>query len=141
MLASRDDHPAESDHFKKWPVHCVTGSEGAKFHPDLDTSNIKKELLKGTDGKDDGYSAFEAKNTDLTNYLKSRNIDEVYLTGLTTEYCVKNTAMDSSRNGFKTFVVTDAISAIKPESNDERDAFVEMKSVGVIFIKSSEVKK
>ncbi|HAF30884.1 MAG TPA: nicotinamidase, partial [Bacteroidales bacterium] len=41
VLASRDDHPAESDHFKKWPVHCVTGSEGAKFHPDLDTSNIK----------------------------------------------------------------------------------------------------
>src|SRR6056297_1094097 len=53
VLASRDNHPPESDHFKKWPVHCVTGTEGVQFHPDLDTSNIEKELVKGTDGIDD----------------------------------------------------------------------------------------
>ena len=139
VLASRDDHPPQSDHFKKWPVHCVTGSEGAKFHPDLDTSQIEKELLKGTDGKDDGYSAFDAKNTDLTNYLISRDVDEVYVVGLTTEYCVKETAIDSSRNGFKTFLVTNAVEAVKPETDDERDAYIQMKREGVIMIKSSEI--
>jgi len=139
VLASRDDHPAHSDHFKKWPIHCVTGSEGAKFHPDLDTSNIDRELLKGTDGKDDGYSAFEAKNTNLSEYLTSRNVDEVYIVGLTAEYCVKETAIDSSENGFQTYVVTDAVEAVKPDTDDERDAFIHMKSEGVILIKSTEI--
>jgi len=139
VLASRDDHPPESEHFKSWPVHCVTGSEGAKFSSKLDTSNIEKELVKGTDSKDDGYSAFEAKNTNLLEYLKSRDVQEVYITGLTTEHCVKNTAIDSSRNGFRTYVVTDAIAAVKPESDDEREAFVEMKAAGVIMIKSENI--
>lgn len=140
VLASRDDHPPQSDHFKKWPVHCVAGSEGAKFHKDLDTSKIEKELLKGTDDKDDGYSAFEAKNTNLKEYLQSRNVDEVYITGLTAEYCVKETAIDSSRNGFRTYVVDDAVAAVQPDSDEERDAYIEMKKEGVIMIKSSEVK-
>ena len=140
VVASRDDHPPKSDHFKKWPVHCVTGSEGAKFHPDLDTSQIDKELLKGTDGKDDGYSAFEAKNTNLVEYFQSRDVDEVYVVGLTAEFCVKETAIDSSKNGFKTYVVTDAVEAVKPETDEERDAYIQMKSEGVLMIKSTEIK-
>jgi len=139
VLASRDNHPPESDHFKKWPVHCVTGTEGVQFHPDLDTSNIEKELVKGTDGIDDGYSAFEAKNMNLTQYLQNKNVDEVYVAGLTAEYCVKESAIDSSRNGFKTYVITDAVAAVKPESDDELDAYISMKSEGVIMIKSSEI--
>ena len=136
VLASRDEHPRKSEHFKKWPVHCVAGTEGAKFHPDLDTSKIEKELVKGTNSKDDGYSAFEATNSNLSEYLKTKDVQEVYITGLTTEHCVKNTAIDSSRKGFRTYVVTDAIASVEPESDDEMEAFVEMKAAGVIMIKS-----
>jgi nicotinamidase/pyrazinamidase len=139
VIASRDDHPPESEHFKKWPIHCVAGSEGARFHPDLDTSKIEQELVKGTSGKDDGYSAFEATNVNLKDYLKKKNIDEIYITGLTTEYCVKETAIDASKAGFKTYVVSDAIGAVKPESDDEMEAFVEMKSSGVVMIRAAQI--
>ncbi|MBN2212601.1 MAG: nicotinamidase [Bacteroidales bacterium] len=140
ILASRDSHPSDSTHFDKWPVHCVKGTKGADFHHGLDISKIQQELLKGTADKDDGYSAFEATNKKLVEILKNRHVTDVYITGLTTEYCVKSTAMDSVRNGFKTYVVTDAIAPVEPDSENEKNALSEMKNAGIRLVTSDHLK-
>lgn len=136
IVASRDAHPSDSIHFKKWPVHCVKGTKGAEFHPALDVSKIQQELLKGTADKDDGYSSFEATNQNLAEFLKNRQVTDVYITGLTTEYCVKSTAMDSLQNGFNTYVVTDAIAPVEPDSENEKNALSEMTEAGITLVTS-----
>ena len=126
IVASRDWHPKESIHFNKWPVHCVENSFGAAFHPDLNTKNIQQVFLKGTGNRDDGYSAFEATNANLKEYLKQRNVNELYVTGLTTEYCVKESALDAVKNGFFTYVIREAIQGVHQHEGDEEKALKEM---------------
>lgn len=131
IVASRDWHPKESIHFKKWPVHCVENSHGAAFHPDLNTKNIQQVFLKGTGNRDDGYSAFEATNLNLEEYLKQRNIVDLYIVGLATEYCVKESALDAVKNGFFTYVIKEAIQGVHLHEGDEEKALKEMKLNGV----------
>lgn len=134
VIASRDLHPPETRHFEKWPPHCVEGTPGTDFHPELNTIKIQKVFLKGTNDKDDGYSAFEATNEKLVDFLKVNNVTGLYVTGLTTEYCVKNTAMDSMKNGFKTYVIEDAIAAVAPGSENEVKSLQQLKAAGAIFL-------
>lgn len=136
VVASRDWHPEETVHFEKWPVHCVRDTEGAEFHPELHLRQIDKEFVKGTENKDDGYSAFEATNENLADYLKAKDVDELYVCGLTTEYCVKSTAVDAVKNGFKTFLFTDSIAAVNMNPGDAEKALEEMQQEGVIFLTS-----
>lgn len=139
VIASKDWHPEDTVHFKKWPKHCVKDTKGAEFHPDLDTSKLSKVLLKGTGNKDDGYSAFEATNINLKDFLKKRNVKELYISGLTTEYCVKNTAIDATRLGYHTIVIEDAIRPVAQHEGDEEKAKDEMRNAGVKFIKTSDL--
>src|SRR5690606_41612447 len=74
VVASKDWHPEDSVHFEKWPVHCVRQTPGAEFHPKLQTSKLDMVILKGTNDKDDGYSAFEATNKVLANYPNEKRI-------------------------------------------------------------------
>lgn len=134
IVASRDWHPKGSVHFNKWPVHCVEDSFGAAFHSDLNTKNIQQILLKGTRNRDDGYSAFEATNISLKEYLKQRNVDELYVAGLTTEYCVKESALDAVKSGFHTYVIRDAIQGVHLHEGDEEKALKEMELKGVKFL-------
>lgn len=90
--------------------------------------------------KDDRYSAFEATNENLNDFLKENQVLDVYITGLTTEYCVKNTAIDSVRNGFNTFVLTDAIAAVEPDSENEKQALNEMKEAGITLENAENIK-
>ncbi|MCC5934730.1 MAG: nicotinamidase [Candidatus Cyclonatronum sp.] len=136
VIASRDWHPEETVHFEKWPVHCVRNTEGAEFHPELNLRPVTQIFDKGTANSDDGYSAFEATNLDLESYLKDRQVEELYLCGLTTEYCVKETAMDALKAGFKTFVFTDAIAPVNLNPGDAEQALSEMQEAGVIFLTS-----
>lgn len=136
VVASRDWHPEETVHFEKWPVHCVRDTEGAEFHPDLNLRQIDKEFVKGTENKDDGYSAFEATNENLADYLKAKEVEELYVCGLTTEYCVKFTSIDAVKNGFKTFLFTDSIAAVNMNPGDAEKALEEMQQEGVIFLTS-----
>ena len=112
VVASRDWHPKDTAHFKKWPVHCVRETKGAAFHPSLDDGKIQKIFYKGTGSKDDGYSAFEATNSDLAEYLRKKSVTDVYVAGLATDYCVKATALDARSHGFNTFVIEDACRAV-----------------------------
>ena len=139
VLASRDWHQENSIHFDKWPVHCVRNTPGADYHPDLETVLISQELLKGTGNHDDGYSAFEATNINLADFLKEKGVTDLYIAGLATDYCVKATALDACRKGFHTYVVTDAIKAVNAIPGDEEKALTEMKAAGCKMITSSQL--
>ncbi len=137
IVASRDVHPSHTKHFDKWPPHCVDGTEGAAFHPGLDISMIQEDFQKGTRNRDDGYSAFEATNRNLAEYLLGKKVTDVYIAGLTTEYCVKSTALDAVHNGFNAWLITDAIAAAEPGSDNESKSLTEMKNAGVNLIDSA----
>lgn len=139
-VASKDWHPEDTVHFKQWPVHCVKGTKGAEFHPDLNTEKIDKVVLKGTNNRDDGYSSFEAETDDLVRLFKEKGVDTLYITGLTTDYCIKNTVLDALRNSFNTFVIEDGIRAVDVNPGDGDKAIREMKTEGAKFIHSDEVR-
>ena len=138
VLASKDWHPEESVHFEGWPEHCVKETKGAEFHPDLNPDKIDRVFLKGTKDKDDGYSAFEATNLDLADYLKKEKVDELYISGLATEYCVKETALDAAKKGFDVYVIKEAVAGI--DEDDVAAALAEMKEAGVDIVSVSEIR-
>lgn len=154
-VASKDWHPKDHTSFavvhgKKvgeriklnnksqvlWPIHCVQDSLGAEFSKKFDTGQIEKIFYKGTDKNADSYSVFfdhANKSTGLYEFLKEKNVDEVFLAGLTTEYCVKYSALDALKLGFKTHVIVDACKAVNLHPDDETDALTEMQTAGVIL--------
>ncbi|MBM4159566.1 MAG: nicotinamidase [Ignavibacteria bacterium] len=139
IVASKDWHPPQSVHFQKWPVHCVQETPGAEFHPQLKSDAIQKVFLKGTGGADDGYSAYEATSDDLGEYLNSKNVTELYVAGLATDYCVRASALDAFRKGFRTFVVTDAVAAVNVKPDDGPKALEEMRNAGVTLLRSEDI--
>ncbi|MEX0779900.1 MAG: nicotinamidase [Balneolales bacterium] len=139
VIASKDWHPTETVHFEKWPPHCIQDTEGADFHPDLNTEKIDQIFLKGMGNKDDGYSAFEATNVNLAEYLKNKNCKQLFICGLTTEYCVRFTALDAVDLGYKTHVYTDAIAAVNKAPGDGDKAIEEMKNKGIKMMRSEAV--
>jgi nicotinamidase/pyrazinamidase len=139
IVASKDWHPPQSVHFDKWPPHCVQNTPGADFYPKLQSGRVQQVFLKGTRNKDDGYSAYEATNVDLERYLRSKGVSELYVTGLATDYCVKASALDARRKGFKTCVVTDAVAAVNVQPGDGERALEEMKVAGVVLVTSQDV--
>lgn len=139
ILASKDWHPSKTIHFEKWPPHCIRGTEGAAFHPDLNQQKIELVALKGTGNSDDGYSAFEATNVDVIHWLKRKNVGAVYCCGIATEYCVISTAIDAVRSGFKTYGVTDAIAPVNVHPEDEGIALQKMEDYGITLITSDKI--
>jgi nicotinamidase/pyrazinamidase len=141
VVASMDWHPEGSDHFKKWPPHCIRQTKGADLHKDLHLSMIEKIFLKGTEDKDDGYSAFEATNMNLEEFLKGRGVTDLYIAGLTTDYCVKETVLDAINKGFNTYMFTDATRAVNANPGDGQKALDEMAAAGACLIKSTDYAK
>ncbi len=139
VIASKDWHPENSVHFEKWPIHCVRDTEGAQFHDALNDENINVILLKGTENVDDGYSAFEATNVHLKEFLLEKEVDELTVVGLATDYCVKESVLDALAEGFNVTVINDAIDGVNVNSGDTEHAIEEMKSKGAIFKDSSEL--
>lgn len=126
-----------------WPIHCVQGTQGAEFSPELDTHLISKIFYKGIDKEIDSYSAFfdngHFKSTGLEAYLHEKEIKEVYIVGLATDYCVKYSVLDALNLGFKVFVIIDACRAVNLNDKDNENSLVEMKKSGAILIESKEV--
>lgn len=125
-----------------WPEHCVIGTKGANFHPYLNTNKARLIIRKGFRKEIDSYSAFfendHLTTTGLTGYLKNAGIDTLYLVGIATDFCVKYSAIDSIKEGFKTFVIEDAVKGIDLDGS-VATAWSEMKQAGVISIHSSEI--
>jgi nicotinamidase/pyrazinamidase len=139
VVATKDFHIDPGDHFSdnpdythSWPRHCVAETPGAEFHPELDISAVEAVFRKGAYAA--AYSGFEAcddMQTPLADWLRRRDVDEVDVVGIATDYCVRATAADAVRAGFSTRVLLDLTAGVAQESTaravDElRDADVEI---------------
>ena len=126
-----------------WPDHCVQGSRGADFHPDLDTNRAALIVRKGMDPGLDSYSGFFENDrktpTGLEFYLRGLGISNVYLCGLATDYCVFYSAMDSARLGFETFLVEDACRGVGFPEGSVASALAAMRRQGVTVIDSGDL--
>ena len=126
-----------------WPDHCVQGSRGAQFHPVLDRARVTKVFRKGTDKEIDSYSTFfdnaHRKSTGLGEYLQEQKVTDVYLLGLATDYCVKYSALDAVKLGFKTHVVIDGCRGVELKPGDTKSAIEEMQRAGVKIVTSGEL--
>ena len=141
VVYTQDWHPPSTPHFAKdggiWPVHCVAGTWGAEFHPELIVTG--ESVHKGGEELD-GYSGFSARHpktgvvtpTELEERLRDNEIDRVVIAGLATDYCVKETALDAVRLGFDTMVLGDAISAVDLRPGDGSRAIEAMLEAGVV---------
>jgi nicotinamidase/pyrazinamidase len=139
IVYTQDWHPPDTSHFAKdggiWPVHCVQGSWGADFHPDLRVEG--PAVRKGSHGED-GYSGFtmrdpqtgETRPTELEGLLREREVERLVVVGLATDYCVKETALDGRRLGFATTVLADAIRAVDLQPGDGERALDELQAAG-----------
>jgi nicotinamidase/pyrazinamidase len=139
VVYTQDWHPAATPHFAKdggiWPVHCVMETWGAQLHPDLMVAGPR--VRKGSNGED-GYSGFTMRDpvsgaerpTELEGLLREQGIERVVVCGLATDYCVKATALDALRLGFRTRVLTDAIAAVNLEDGDGDRALAAMTEAG-----------
>ena len=126
-----------------WPDHCIQGTPGSLLSDRLDTNGINRIFVKGTDPTIDSYSGFfdngHLKSTGLGDYLKANNVDEVYIVGLATDYCVKYTALDSLEEGFETYVIADGTRAVNLQPDDYDRAIKEMTEAGVKIIDSRDL--
>jgi nicotinamidase/pyrazinamidase len=126
-----------------WPSHCEQDSKGAEFHPELDVSRVSKIVHKGIDKKIDSYSAFfdnaHLRSTGLGDYLRSQQVEEVYILGLATDYCVKYSALDAVHLGFHVYVIQDACRGVELNLGDVVRAFEEMQAAGVQLIQSADI--
>lgn len=120
-----------------WPDHCVQGTDGAAFHPDLNTTRSELIIRKGFRPEIDSYSAFfENDNetpTGLTGYLRERDIDALFVVGLATDFCVKWSALDGRKQGFDVYVVEEATRGIDANGSVAA-AWEEMNDAGVQII-------
>lgn len=128
IVATRDWHPPNHSSFKDyggpWPPHCIQGTRGANFHPDLKLPEGAIIISKATDPLREAYSGFEG--TDLNDILKRAGVKRVFVGGLATEYCVKNTVLDALKYGFEVFLLEDAIKGIDVKPGDIERAIKEM---------------
>lgn len=117
-----------------WPVHCVQGTEGADFHPDLNMDGVKV-FQKGTDPTIDSYSGLydngRRKSTGLSEFLRESGVKEVSVLGLATDYCVKFTALDALRDGFKVTLIERGCRGVNIQKDDVANAIREMQDAGV----------
>jgi nicotinamidase/pyrazinamidase len=136
VVKTRDWHPAETRHFADyggaWPVHCVQNTPGAEFHADLLHDPRIKIISKGIDESADGYSGFDG--TSLAQILRDQGVEEVWVGGLATDYCVKHTVLDALRLGFEVKALTNAMRAVNLSPNDGAHAIEEMRNAGAEIV-------
>jgi nicotinamidase/pyrazinamidase len=135
VFKSRDWHPEKTKHFAAyggtWPVHCVQNTKGAEFHPDLIDDIHIRTISKGL-GDEDTYSAFDG--TDLALQLRRLGIEEVWVGGLATDYCVKNTVLDALKEGFQVKALKNAMRAVELKPGDGERAIEEMRHAGAEIV-------
>jgi nicotinamidase/pyrazinamidase len=110
------DHP---DYVATWPAHCVVGSGGADFHPELVTTRIEAVFHKGEHKA--AYSGFEGHTEDgerLADWLRSRQVTEVEVVGIATDHCVRATALDAKSEGFTTTVLLELTAGVAQATTD-----------------------
>ncbi len=137
VVATKDHHVDPGEHWSlkpdyvdSWPVHCKVGTEGAAFHPNLDPQPFAEVFYKGA--HEAAYSGFEGRTTSgagLAEWLRGHGVDEVDVCGIATDHCVRATALDSTREGFGTRVLTALCAGVAPGTTAA--AITEMTGAGV----------
>jgi nicotinamidase/pyrazinamidase len=139
VFYTQDWHPSETPHFQAqggaWPVHCVQGTWGAEFAPNL---RVEGEVVRKGTGGEDGYSGFTVRDprsgeegaTKLESLLRDAGINRVVVVGLATDYCVKDTALDAINKGFETTVLADSVRAVDLEERDGERALAAVRDAG-----------
>ena len=141
-VATRDHHIDPGSHFARagtepdfvesWPVHCVVGTDGEAFHPNLDPQPFNAIFLKGEHAA--AYSGFEGRSKDgetLADWLRGHEITDVDVCGIATDYCVRATALDAVREGFAVRLLTDLCAGVAEESSAA--ALEEMRASGAVL--------
>ena len=135
VFFTRDWHPPNHMSFVDqggvWPPHCVQWSKGSAFHPTLRVPPGATVFSKGENPLKEAYSGFQG--TGLEAAMKELEIDEVYIGGLATDYCVKESVLDARGAGFKVVVLEDCVRAVDAKPGDSAKAMAEMKEAGVGF--------
>jgi nicotinamidase/pyrazinamidase len=133
IFATRDWHPERTTHFNtcggQWPPHCVQGSAGANFHPDLKLSNDVVIISKGMGPDEDSYSGFDGRNAEgvkLADVLRQQGVERIFVGGLATDYCVKHTVLDGLEEGFTVVLLEDAMRGVDLNPGDSERAVAEM---------------
>ena len=163
VIATQDWHPASHQSFAAnndgksvgdvielgglpqvlWPTHCVQNTDGADFHPRLNTEKFARVFRKGEDENVDSYSGFfdngHRRATGLGDYLKGENVDEVFVCGLATDYCVKFTALDARQLGFDVTLIEDACKGVELNDGDITRSVDAMREAGVAIIDSTQI--
>jgi len=137
VVATKDFHIEPGDHFSEnpdyaasWPRHCVAGTPGADFHPELDTHAIEAVFTKGNyEAAYSGFEGADADGTPLAEWLRARGVDAVDIAGVATDYCVRATAADAAEAGFATRVLLELTAGVAQESTTK--AVEDMRAVGV----------
>ena len=140
---TRDWHPENHVSFSEdpayengsWPPHAVQGTPGAEWCEDLEMPMNAILLSKADDPDVEAYSAFQVPRFDLAAFLRHRRVERVFVTGLATDYCVRETALDAQAAGFTVFLVTDAVRGVAEHSVAQ--ALADMVRAGVIAVESS----
>ena len=141
VVVTRDWHDDPGEHFSdapnfrdSWPRHCVAGTVGAQFHPDLDLSRVTAVVSKGR--RSAAYSGFEGDDAgeDLESILRKAHVQHVDVCGLATDHCVRATALDAARRGFDVRVLLSLCAGVAPESSAA--AVAELEAAGVEVARS-----
>ncbi len=142
VFATRDWHPEKTSHFKTsggpWPPHCIQGTKGAEFHPDLKLPDDATVVSAGIGADEDGYSGFEgedAAGVKLADLLRNRGVERIFVGGLATDYCVKFTVLDALKEGFKAVLIEAAMRGVNLQPGDSERAMAEMLRAGAKRIK------
>lgn len=155
VIATKDWHPADHLSFASnhpghgvgdvvtvkdisqilWPDHCVQGTPGSDFHPELNTQYLNKIIFKGTNKYIDSYSAFfdnaHFSTTGLADYLHAEKVTDVYIMGLATDYCVKYSCLDAIKLGFATHLILAGCRGVELKAGDIAQSIEEMERCGV----------
>ena len=143
VVATRDHHPAGHSSFAPqggpWPDHCVQGTSGSEFHPDL--APVEHVVCKGELHEADSYSGFADDNgndTGLHAFLRDRGVRELVILGLATDYCVRATVLDALARDYEVTVVTDGCRGVDVNAGDSDRALTEMAEKGAHLVPSAE---
>ncbi len=163
VIATQDWHPANHESFAAshagrrpgdlidlhglaqvlWPTHCVAGTPGAELHQGLYRAGITETVRKGMNPQVDSYSGFfdngRRQATGLEPLLRRHGVTEVVIMGLATDYCVRYTALDAVRLGFKTRLVRDGCRGVELQAGDVERALNEMQQAGISICLSTDL--
>ena len=142
VVATRDQHPANHCSFREqgglWPPHCVIGTPGAAYHPDLAVDKACVHVRKAFLPDVESFDNF-AGEPDLATELRSRGIRRVLVGGLATDYCVLNTVLGALERGFEVIAVSDAMRAVDVNPGDGERAWEQMRAAGAVLATSEQL--